>query len=164
MSLIAVSKGALRRRMSMVGAVLLMGAVASAGAAGALEVIHARQHRLHSLGREFKSLRDRAGDSHPNWSAIAGEANDIERLAAALPGWFPAGSGPGHGVKTRAAAAIWAQPKAFARAARTFLNRARDLQQAAARHDRRALAPRARALGEACGSCHRRFRARGSWW
>lgn len=151
--------------MLLLGAVLALGTVGIAWAtAGLAPIVHARQSHFKALGRAAKSLRDQIGRSEPDWSVVASDASEIERLAAALPSWFPEGSGRGHGVKTRARAAIWAKPQEFGQAARRLLNRAQDLTRAAATRDPRALALRTRALGQACGSCHRRFRARSSWW
>ena len=152
------------RPIVLIAALLATGATGCAGAAGLPQLVHARQAHFKSLGRSLKSLRDQIRRSQPDWSIVAADTDRIQHLAGALPTWFPAGSGKGHGVKTRARAAIWAHPRAFAQAARTFLSRAQGLTQAAGGRDRRALALRARALGQACGSCHRRFRARHSWW
>ena len=160
----ATRKGGFRPRMLLVSAALVLGAMSGVCAAGIPQIVHARQNHFKTLGRTFKSLRDQIGRSRPNWNLVADDANRIERLAAALPSWFPAGSGQGSGVRTRASATIWSQPQVFARAARKLLTRAQDLRQAAAGRDLRALRLRARALGQACGSCHRRFRAHGSWW
>ncbi len=165
------TRGAGRRlRSALIGAALLLGAAAGARAAGnpgpaqIAQLIHARHEHFHALGKTFKSLREQIGRAQPDWNLVATDASQIERLATALPTWFPPGSGPGHGVKTRARAKIWAQPQAFAAAAKTLASRAQDLAQAVPSHDPGSLRLRARALGEACGSCHHRFRAHSSWW
>lgn len=166
MNLFTFANGGTRlaRRVLLVGAALMLGAAGSASAAGIPQIIHARQANLHRMGRLAKSLRDQIWRSRPNWGIVVSDANQIEQLAAALPNWFPAGSGQGHGIKTRASAAIWAKPQAFAQAAHRLLASSQNLAAAAARHDRRAMALRSRELGRACGSCHREFRARSSWW
>lgn len=164
MSNLATRNGRFRPRMLLISAALVIGAVGSAGAAGIPQIVHARQSHFKTLGRTAKSLRDQIWRSRPNWTVVANDVNQIERLAFALPSWFPAGSGKGHGVRTRASAAIWSQPQLFARATRTLLNRAKDLNRAATSRDLRALRLRTRTLGQACASCHRRFRARSSWW
>lgn len=164
MSFTSIAIGGIRRRIILIGAALTMGAVGSAGAAGLPQIVHARQNHFRALGRLTKSLRDQIDRSRPNWRVVSSDTRRIERLASALPDWFPAGSGKGHGIKTRARAAIWANPREFARAARALLDRAHGLTQAAARHDLRALRLRIRGLGQACDSCHRRFRAHSSWW
>ena len=159
-----------RRRTSLIGAALLIGIAASAsaadhpGPAAVAQIVHARQDHFHALGKATKSLREQIGRANPDWTLVAADANQIEHLAAALPTWFPAGSGQGHGIKTKARAKIWAQPQAFASAAKTLAARAQALAQTVASHDPGALRLRARALGQACGSCHHRFRAHSSWW
>lgn len=157
-------RSGLRPRLLLVSAALVLGAMSGACVAGVPQIVHARQDHFKTLGRTFKSLRDQIGRSRPNWNLVADDANRIERLAAALPSWFPAGSGEGSGVRTRASATIWSQPRVFARAARKLLTRAQAVHRAAAGRDLGALRVRTRALGQACGSCHRRFRAHGSWW
>ncbi len=164
MSNLATRKGTFRPLMLLIAAALVIGAAGSAGAAGIPQIVHARQIHFKTLGKTAKSLRDQIWRSHPNWNVVANDANQIERLASALPSWFPAGSGKGHGIRTRASATIWSQPQQFARAARRLFNRAKDLNQAAAGRNLRALRLRIRALGQACASCHRRFRAHSSWW
>ena len=166
----ATRNGGRHRRTWLIGAALLFGAAAIASATGnpspaqIAQFIHARHDHFHALGKSVKSLREQIGRADPDWNRIATDANQIERLAAALPTWFPQGSGPGHGIKTKARARIWAQPQAFAVAAKNLSTRAQDLAQAVGSHDPRALRQRARSLGQACGSCHHRFRAHSSWW
>lgn len=164
MSRSAVRNGRVRRGIILISAILTIGTMGRAGATGLPQIIHARQNHFRALGRATKSLRDQIGRSHPNWNFVTNDTRRIERLAVALPSWFPAGSGKGHGVKTRARAAIWAKPQEFARAARRLLDRAQNLQRAAASHDLRALRLQTREFGQACDSCHRQFRASGSWW
>lgn len=164
MSRAAFRSGRVRRSMLLIGAALAIGALGSAGATGIPQIVQARKDHFRTLGRATKSLRDQIGRSHPNWRVVANDTNRIERLAAALPSWFPAGSGKGHGLRTKARAAIWANPGQFALAARRLLTRAQVLKRDAAGHDLRALRLRIRGLGQACGSCHRRFRAHSWWW
>ncbi|MBW8077407.1 MAG: hypothetical protein GJU76_04890 [Gallionella sp.] len=153
-----------RTQVFLVSAAVLLGAIGNARAAGLAQIVHARQEHFRMLGRTAKSLRDQLDRSRWNWTAIGDDAQALERLASQLPNWFPPGSGQGHGVKTRASAAIWQNPQAFAQAAPMLLFRAQGLTQAAAHHDRGALMMNARALGHACGSCHSRFRAHSGWW
>ena len=150
--------------MATISAVLLIGVAGSARATGIAQIIHARQRHFHELGKTAHSLRDQIGRSHPNWLVVTADANRIDRLASALPSWFPAGSGKGHGVDTRARTAIWIHPQEFARFARLILRRARNLRQAVGSRDLGAARLRARKLGQSCDSCHRRFRGSSSLW
>lgn len=77
------------RRMLVISAVPVMGAAGSAGASGIAQIIHARQNHFRTLGRTAKSIRDQAGRSHPNWAVVEADADRVERLASALPSWFP---------------------------------------------------------------------------
>jgi len=150
-------------RTGVIGAALIIGAAGAAGATGVAPIIHARQRHFHELSRTAHAFREQIGRSHPNWAALTAEASRIDRLASALPSWFPAGSGKGHGVDTRARALIWTHPRQFARFARAFLRRAQNLKESVRSRDLRAVRLRARRLGQSCGSCHRRFRGSGSW-
>lgn len=152
------------RRMTTICAALLIGIAGSAHATGIAQIIHARQNHFHQLGRTANSLRDQIGQSRPNWAVLTADANLIDHLASALPSWFPAGSGKGHGVDTRARAAIWIHPREFAKFARQILRRAQNLKQAIGSRDLGAARLRARKLGQGCDSCHRRFRGNSSLW
>ena len=161
---IAIRSGAARRRVWLIGVMLLIGAAGGARANGMQPIVHARQEHFRSLGRAVKSLRGEVRRSHPDWAVVKSDSHRIESLASALPRWFPAGSGKARGIRTKARAAIWSHPRAFARAAQMLLSRAQQLTLAADNQDVRALALRTRRLGQACAGCHRRFRAHSSWW
>lgn len=79
--------------------------------------------------------------------------------AADLSTWFPAGSGRGPGVKTKALAAIWLRPADFQNASRAFAAQADTLVEIAKTHDAGSLRRQAKAVGRTCGGCHRHFRA-----
>lgn len=130
----------------------------------AAQAIRSRHAHFKELGRAMKSLTDQLRRSQPDWAVVLDRANAVAALSGALPRWFPAGSGPAHGVKTRARASIWSEPAQFARASQTLSSRAQDLLQAVASRDRASARARAAAVGHACGSCHRQFRAHFSWW
>ncbi len=158
------SKAGMGRRVVLLTAALLIGAGAHAGTSNVLQVVHARREHFKRLGRTAKSLRDQIGRSRPNWNLVVSDTNEIERLAQDLPNWFPAGSGQARGIKTKARAIIWSKPQEFARAAHRLSNSAAILAQAASRHDLAGVRLRARAVGQACGSCHHRFRSHSNWW
>ncbi len=161
---IAIRSGTASRRVWLLSVMLLIGAAGGARASGIQPIVHARQEHFRSLGRAVKALRGQLRRSHPDWAVVKDDSHRIANLAAALPRWFPAGSGKGHGTRTKARAAIWSNPRAFAQAAQMLSSRAQELTRAADRQDQRALALRTRRLGQACAGCHRRFRAHRSWW
>ncbi|AOU96994.1 hypothetical protein BI364_02305 [Acidihalobacter yilgarnensis] len=155
-----------RRRVPLVciSAALLMSLAGGANAADITQIVHARKAHFKTLGRNDKFLRDEMHRSHPDWHWIGVYAKQIAALSNALPTWFPAGSGKGHGVATQASREIWEKPTAFARAAQRMKISADNLTRDAAKHDLNALAFNARKLGQSCDSCHRVFRTRSSWW
>lgn len=145
-------------------AALLMSLAGGANAADLAQIVHARKEHFKELGRNDKFLRDEMHRSPPDWHWIQVYAKRIDTLSNALPNWFPAGSGKGHGVATRASQEIWKKPAAFARAAQRMKISADNITRDAAKHDLHALAFDARKLGQSCGSCHRAFRTRSNWW
>lgn len=154
----------LRNQFVWITAALLMSLAGGANATGIAQIVHARKEHFKTLGRTDKFLRDEMHRSPPDWHWIQVYAKQIAVLSNDLPTWFPAGSGKGHGVATRASQEIWAKPAAFAQAAQRMKVSADDLTRDAAKHDLHALAFDARKLGQSCGSCHRAFRTRSNWW
>lgn len=128
------------------------------------QIVRARRAHFKELGRAMKALADQLRESHPDWSIVVRDSNRMTRLAGDLPGWFPVGSGPESGLTTRARASIWAEPTGFTHASQVLAARVRDLASAVSSRDRPLAHARAVAVGRACGSCHRQFRAHSSWW
>ncbi len=76
----------------------------------------------------------------------------------AIPSLFPAGTETGH--KTRARAEIWSDSAGFQKAAANFVAAAQKLQSLANADDKAGFAEQFKAVGEACGACHRAYRSR----
>ena len=72
--------------------------------------------------------------------------------------WFPAGSGPKEGVKTRAKAEIWNKPQDFNAAQKLFQEQAGKLNTVAASGDVAAVRAQFGEVGKACKNCHDTFR------
>ncbi len=147
------------QRVMVLAAALSLAVAASAGVIDARQTVKARKEHLKALGKSMKSLRDEAGSWHPNWASIENDAAAVAKGAAALPTWFPAGSGRGDGVKTKALAAIWLKPADFQNASRAFATQADNLVDAAKTQNVALVRRQAKAVGRTCGGCHRRFRA-----
>jgi cytochrome c556 len=73
-------------------------------------------------------------------------------------GWFPAGSGPGPGVKTQAKPEIWTDPSGFHDAQARFQKEADLMVQAVGTGDQAGIQAQAKAVGDACGACHQKYR------
>ena len=72
--------------------------------------------------------------------------------------WFPAGSGPKPGVKTRAKPAIWAQMRKFKALQDNFAAKANALAAATKGNDPARIQASVKELGAACKACHTLYR------
>lgn len=93
------------------------------------------------------------GDVKP--LASAGKA--LASWAKAIPLAFPAGTDKGD---TKALAAIWSDSAGFKKDAMALGDAATRLAAAAKAGDAATVAVEAKAVGEACGACHRGYRAK----
>jgi cytochrome c556 len=157
----------LRRRiafaaLSLVSATMLTAALpVAAAAADPAQAITTRQDNFKLLGKTAKALKGQFQGGAPDRAAVTDEANTIAKLAAALPSWFPAGSGPNAGVKTAAKAEIWTQAVDFKKASDNLTAQANKLAQLAASGDMAATGVQAKQLSQACGDCHHQFKVKG---
>ncbi|MBV8614420.1 MAG: cytochrome c, partial [Acetobacteraceae bacterium] len=71
---------------------------------------------------------------------------------------FPPGSEQGH--NTKALPAIWSDRATFQKDAQNLVEQAAKLQKIAESGDQAAFADQVKALGEACQTCHKQFKAR----
>ncbi len=84
-------------------------------------------------------------------------ARGMARWAVLIPSMFPAGSDKGD---TKALPAIWSDPAGFKKDADSFGEAATKVADAAKAGDADAFAANVKSLGEACGTCHKTFRAK----
>ncbi len=75
-----------------------------------------------------------------------------------IPSVFPAGTDSGH--NTKAKPDVWSDNAGFQKAAANFVAAAEKLQALADADDKAGFATQFAATGQACGACHRTFRAR----
>lgn len=147
------------------GAVLLGCAAAAIGIAAApaaapspAAAIAARQANFKEISGAFKSINDELKAADPDAATILPLARTITARSQGQLRFFPAGSGPEAGVKTRAMAAIWRDKPEFTALMADLGNSANSLQTAAARGDVVAIAAARTRLGESCKACHAKFR------
>ena len=146
----------MRKMMITVGLATL---VAAPLFAAAQDVVNTRVDGLKHMGAAFKNVNDQLKSGTPQLSVLQLSARQISDAAKAQYGWFPAGSGPQPGVKTRAKPEIWTQPAQFKAAQDGLANQAAAFSKVVATGDTAAIAAQAKQLGGACGACHRQFRA-----
>ena len=140
------------RKLTLVAAM----AVATIGAAHAQAVdpIQVRQAGLDLLSGTFGGVKAvLAGNGDVKTLESAGKA--IQRWGALMPSLFPAGSDKG---ATKAAPAIWSDAAGFQKAAMTLSQAGEGLAIAAKAGDATAVAAAFKAIGEACGACHKDYR------
>ena len=134
-------------------------AVLAAGRMSPSAAIAARQAGFKAQGAALKTISDQLKAPTPDLAAIRAAANVINNNSRAIRTWFPAGSGPAPGVRTRAKAEIWTNRRGFATAMNNFRAAAPRLKAAADSGDAAAMGAQLRATAGTCGGCHHDFRA-----
>ncbi|HEX3363952.1 cytochrome c [Phenylobacterium sp.] len=123
------------------------------------QALMARQAHFRDQAAGFKAINDELKKDAPDKAVILANATKIKGTAAALPTWFPKGSGPETGLKTAAKADIWTDAEGFDKAATQLQTETVKLEQAAMGGDLDAIKAQDRAVGAACGACHSKYRA-----
>lgn len=127
--------------------------------AAATDVVRARIEGLRELGALFKNVNDELKTENPNKMILQISARQITDAARDQYTWFPAGSGPQPGLKTKAKADIWARGTDFKAAQDNFAKQAVAFSKMVSSGDVAKMRAQAKLLGATCGGCHRTFRA-----
>lgn len=125
---------------------------------GATGIYKVRHDGYHQLGDAFKTLRDQLNSGSPNVAQIKSAVDVVADVSVKQFDWFPAGSGPKAGVKTRAKAEIWNKPAEFEAAQKLFADAAAKLKTASAGGDVAAVKAQFGNVGKSCKNCHDTFR------
>lgn len=133
--------------------------IAMAQQKGPTDVIKARQEVMKGLGADFKIVNDQLKTAAPDKAAIAAAVKKIADSGKDVGMRFPAGTGTEAGIKTRAKPEIWSQGADFKAAADAFVTVSAKFSQVAAAGDIEAIKGEAKLMGDACGGCHKKFRA-----
>ncbi|MDB5433894.1 MAG: cytochrome [Phenylobacterium sp.] len=118
----------------------------------------ARQAHFKEQGAAFKAIGDELKKDTPDKAVIAANATKVKGTAAALPSWFPKGSGPETGLKTAAKPDVWTDAAGFEAAAMRLQAETTKLADISAGGDLDAIKAQFRATGGACKNCHDKFR------
>lgn len=122
------------------------------------DAIKARQQHMKDLGGANKAINDQLKADAPDMAAIKEAAAKGAAAAKEVGSLFPKGSGTEAGVETAAKPEIWAQPADFKAAADKLVAEENKMVQVAATGDKAAIADQIKAVGGACGDCHKVFR------
>ena len=118
------------------------------------DVIEKRQQAMKNNSADAKAIK--AAVESKDYATIETKAKDIMGTAEKIPSLFPKGSTTG---KTKASAAIWEKSDDFAKNAKSLSKAASELAAAAKAKDDAEIGVKVKALGDACGACHKAFRA-----
>lgn len=121
-------------------------------------IMKARHDHYEEMGRAMKGINDQLKSGSPDVAAVQRHAALIAGYGPQIPGWFPQGSGPESGRKTRAKAEIWSDNAAFQAAARRLEQVSAEFARTAQGGDVAAIRAALPALRSSCSDCHDRFR------
>jgi cytochrome c556 len=140
-------------------ALLAAGTIFLVAAVDPHAAITRRQDGMKQIGRTFKGINDQLKTSAPDAQALKLGSAQLAQLARQVPSFFPAGSGPGTGIKTEAKADIWARPADFHAKAVALADATHALADAAAKSsDPAVLTPLVHQVGGACKACHETYK------
>ena len=146
------------RSVAATMAVVFTASAVLAAGLSAADSIKARQGHFKELGGAAKALGDQFKSGAPDAAIVKANAAKLAQTAAGLPTWFPAGTGPEAGVKTRALPVIWTDGPGFSAAAKTLATESAKLNTLAAAGDIAGAQAQMQAVGAACGGCHKKYR------
>jgi cytochrome c556 len=118
------------------------------------DVIEKRQKAMKGNSADAKAIK--AAVESKDYATIEMKAKDIMGTAEKIPDLFPKGSTKG---KTKAKAEIWDNRDDFQKNAKNLRKAASELADAAKAKDDAAITVKVKAVSEACGTCHKAFRA-----
>ena len=118
------------------------------------DVIEKRQKLMKSNGADAKAIK--AAVEQKDYATIETKAKNIGNNMEKVNDLFPKGS---TSEKSRALPAIWEKWDEFSKNPGKVKKAADELADAAKAKDDAAIPAKLKALGDACGSCHKNFRA-----
>jgi cytochrome c556 len=133
--------------------------VATTAIAAPADTIRMRQANYKQIAAAMKGINEQLRSDAPSVPAIRAGSRTILGFAPQVLRWFPRGTGPEAGVRTRARPEIWTDHAGFRRAGAGLLVAARSLDAAARRGDVDAIRAAAPQLAHACSNCHDDYRA-----
>ncbi|HEY7221360.1 MAG TPA: cytochrome c [Candidatus Binatia bacterium] len=113
-----------------------------------------RQALMKSNSADAKAIK--AAVEAKDYATVEAKAKDIMGNADKIVGFFPKGSDTG---KTKAKPEIWEKSDEFAKDAKNLSKAAGELAAAAKAGNDAEVGVKVKALGGACNTCHKQFRA-----
>ena len=122
------------------------------------ELIAARQAEMKLHAAVMSTLKRAVDEKVADVRPFKDAGDALAASGKAFPGLFAEGTEKGH--DTKALPVIWSDRAGFDKAAANFADAAQNLSKAAASGDQAGFAAAFQATGQACGACHRTYRAR----
>jgi len=118
------------------------------------DVNEKRQAAMKSNSANAKAIK--AAVESKDYATVEAKAKDIMGTADRIVSLFPKGSTTG---KTKAKPEIWEKSEDFSKAAKNLSKAAGELASAAKAGNDAEVGVKVKAMGDACGACHKAFRA-----
>lgn len=122
------------------------------------EAVSARINNYRETGAALKSINDALKTKTAVKFMMRSSARTIANTARDQHKWFPAGSGPESGLKTKAKANIWSDAAGFSAAQAKFQREADLMVKVVETGDTAQMQKQAKALGQTCSACHNKYR------
>lgn len=149
----------LKKTSILMGISLLAGSYAAVAASPAITAaVKARKANYKEIGGAFKTINDEIKSGAPDMNTVRPLARDLAARSLQQLKYFPRGSGPESGLKTRAKAVIWSDSTAFVKLQKNMVVSANALNAAAIKGNVAAITSARTVLGANCKACHDRFR------
>lgn len=146
--------------LASIAVVAICGAAyAQRPAANAAATIQARQGNYKQIAAALKGISDQLRADSPDLAQIRPRAALLADRSVRVLGWFPRGTGPEAGVRTRARPEIWTDAAGFRQRGAAFVVATRALNAAVRAGDVAQVRTALRDVTRACSGCHDNFRA-----
>ena len=133
---------------------VLFGVFAVAASTQVFAQVDKRQSLMKNNSENAKAVK--AANEAKDYATVEAKARDIMGNAEKIVSFFPKGSETG---KTKAKPEIWEKSEDFGKAAKNLGKAAGDLASAAKAGNADDVGVKVKAMGDACGACHKQFRA-----
>ena len=121
-------------------------------------IIAARQAAYDLMGANAADIKRAIDSKTSDVKPYAANAKAISKWAKNVPAMFPTGTE--QGGDTKALPAIWSDRSGFEAAAAKLVSASDELAKAAEANDTEAFGNAFKAVGGACGNCHKNYRAK----
>jgi cytochrome c556 len=145
------------KRLFLAFALLLLAAPVLTAPAQAQDYIAIRKAGQGLMAGTFGGLR-LAVTAKTDVKTLAYPPADMAAWMRVFPSMFPKGTETGG--NTKALPAVWSDRAGFEKAAANFIDAATKLSDLAKAGDTEAFAAQVKVVGEACGACHKDYRAK----